>query len=184
MEQWKYIDNYWVSDIGNVKEETRKHGRYLQIKGGNTPMVHVLVAKAFCNWFEGCDVHHINFNPLDNRADNLVCLTKSEHQLAHKEQKVELGKIIFKGKHHTDEARKRMSDGHKGLKQTNEIINKRIDPLKIKVVEMDMDGNEIKVWDSISEAQQFYNDYHITEVCKGRRKSCAKRKWKYYDNVQ
>ena len=48
-----------------------------------------LVANAFpeiCGtWFEGCEVHHINQNPEDNRAENLKILSKEEHREIHKD---------------------------------------------------------------------------------------------------
>ena len=38
---------------------------------------------------EGCDIHHINGDGKDNRLENLVCMTKSEHRLLHAEMKRE-----------------------------------------------------------------------------------------------
>ena len=47
-----------------------------------------LVAKAFpeiCGeWFDGCEVHHVNENPEDDRAENLRVINKIEHQEIHK----------------------------------------------------------------------------------------------------
>lgn len=46
--------------------------------------VHRLVALAHCELKEGCtEVHHINGNVLDNRAENLVWISKREHLLLH-----------------------------------------------------------------------------------------------------
>ena len=46
-----------------------------------------LVAFAFpeiCGeWFEGCQVHHKDLNPANNRADNLIVLTGDEHFSIH-----------------------------------------------------------------------------------------------------
>ena len=39
---------------------------------------------AICgDWFEGCEVHHINFNPSDDRAENLIVISKQEHHKIH-----------------------------------------------------------------------------------------------------
>lgn len=46
-------------------------------------MVHDLVARAFpeiCGeWFDGCVVHHLNGVKTDNRATNLLIMSKQEH---------------------------------------------------------------------------------------------------------
>lgn len=49
---------------------------------------HTVVAKSFpelCGqWFEGCEVHHKDFNASNNLPQNLICFTKLEHILVHK----------------------------------------------------------------------------------------------------
>ena len=86
MEQWKYIEGFKVSNLGNCIYDgkiTKDSKGYLKISKEDK-FIHILVAKAFCNWFEGCHTHHINGNKLDNRATNLICLTPSEHTKIHK----------------------------------------------------------------------------------------------------
>ena len=57
---------------------------------GKTKMVlvHRLVAQSFpeiCGkWFDGCHVHHKDFNPINNNANNLIILSKKEHIQLHK----------------------------------------------------------------------------------------------------
>ena len=43
---------------------------------------------------EGCDIHHINGDGKDNRLENLVCLTKSEHKTLHAEMKREGWSVV------------------------------------------------------------------------------------------
>lgn len=85
---------YWVSNLGNVKrvaysnlsshstyrekhfEFPENRTRYNNISiGGKSFPVSKLVAIAFpeiCGeWYEGCEVDHINTNTKDNRAENL-----------------------------------------------------------------------------------------------------------------
>lgn len=37
-------------------------------------------------WFEGCEVHHKDFNRLNDVAENLICLTPEEHHIMHLRQ--------------------------------------------------------------------------------------------------
>ena len=52
---------------------------------------------------------------------------------------------------------------------------------KIKIIQMEMNGNFIKEWDSASDAALFLNKRpsHITSCCKDQRKSAFGFKWKY-----
>lgn len=116
IEEWRNtegLDNYQVSNYGNVRvtdfidvrgtfrqgyirKQSVGSGGHLYVsvtKKGKTKTyaVHRLVAKAFpeiCGeWFEECEVHHIDGNPSNNTAKNLVCLTKEEHIRMHRPPK-------------------------------------------------------------------------------------------------
>lgn len=184
MEEWRIIEGHEVSNLGNTKEETYKHGYYLEFYKSNHTAVHLIVAKAFpeiCGeWFEGCQVHHKDRNKLNNRADNLICLTKEQHYLEHKEEKEELGHILFLGKHHTDETKEKMRACKLG-KPLSEKHKQRLKEIArtAPVNEYTLDGTFVRRWDKVSDACAYYNDYHISQVCNGKRKSAAKRKWTY-----
>lgn len=64
--------------------------------GGKREFVYRIVAKAFpevCGkWFEGCEVHHIDYNPENDRADNLQIMSKEEHRQIHNIDFVNAGK--------------------------------------------------------------------------------------------
>ena len=52
--------------------------------------VHRLVAMKYCSdYFEGCHIHHIDGNRINNNADNLKCMTAKEHLQLHKLQYTE-----------------------------------------------------------------------------------------------
>lgn len=112
-EIWRTVKDYEglyeVSNLGRVKSMPmkRKDGRILgkNIKGNNrvyyglskdgvlkTHTAYELVAKAFpeiCGeWFEGCHIHHKDFNTLNNSADNLQVMTKEEHLELHKKSEI------------------------------------------------------------------------------------------------
>lgn len=46
--------------------------------------LHVYMMKKAGKWFEGCEVHHADGDTLNNRLENLICLTKEQHNQAHK----------------------------------------------------------------------------------------------------
>lgn len=105
IEEWRsikgYEDCYDVSNLGNVKSKERivnsgngahrlikerilktakgHNGYYLVTFKGKTQRVNRLVAQAFpeiCGeWFDECQVEHINCDKTDNRAINLRCCT-------------------------------------------------------------------------------------------------------------
>lgn len=79
------------------------------------------------------------------------------------------------GKNHSEETKKLISENnwHRG----KPALNRR------KVVQMDLDGNIIKVWNSILEAELGTNSSSskIVSCCKGNRKTHNKYKWKYYE---
>lgn len=105
-EEWRVIPNYnryLISNYGRifgfahktVKKIKKYDGhRYLETrlydnsgKLSNSVMIHRLVAEVFCNNPVpelATEVHHKNVNSLDNRADNLVWLTTSEHKAIHR----------------------------------------------------------------------------------------------------
>lgn len=83
--EYRFFDHlYAVSRCGKVIRKmqpytpTNHPGGYLCL--GRHRLMHRVVAAC---WLEGFDptkhVHHINGNKADNRADNLECLTHSEH---------------------------------------------------------------------------------------------------------
>ena len=124
-EIWRIVEghpNYEVSNFGglrNVKtklprrSETRKLGYQFLVLNGKGWLFHRLVARAFpdiCGeWHEDYDVHHLDFNPENNRADNLKICTRQEHFLFHKDEP----NFGMKGKTHTKNTREKISENRK-----------------------------------------------------------------------
>lgn len=97
-EQGKLYSYRTQSLIGKLSR--KEHPYYCVSDSGKTVYIHTLVAKAFpeiCGeWFEGCEVHHKDCNPLNNCAENLIVCTKEEHLLFHKKYKEELENKRFR----------------------------------------------------------------------------------------
>lgn len=98
------------------------------------------------------------------------------------------------GKKLSEEHRKHLSESHMGSVQSEETKRKRaeklkghkvnIDSLVKAVVQMDLDGNVIQEFESITDAFQKTGTRHITEVCRGERKQANGFKWKYRKEIQ
>jgi len=92
-----WVDLYEIDTDGNVYDVRKKRtlkprvakNRYLEYtfyrrRGSWHGQVHRLVAKTFCkDYFEGCDVHHIDGNRYNNNVSNLMCLTRAQHDKIH-----------------------------------------------------------------------------------------------------
>lgn len=105
-EEWRTLPNdehCSISTMGRVKyndvivpqDDTERTG-YLKLdveKKLNVDRyvnVYTLVAKAFLGKKEGdgYDVHHIDNNGYDNRPENLILLTRTQHNAVHRDEKL------------------------------------------------------------------------------------------------
>ena len=105
-EEWRTLPNdehYSISTMGRVKyndvivpqDDTERTG-YLKLdveKKLNVDHyvnVYTLVAKVFLGKKEGdgYDVHHIDNNGYDNRPENLILLTRTQHNAVHRDEKL------------------------------------------------------------------------------------------------
>lgn len=120
----KVYENYLIDDNGviydlngNIQETYQNQGRP-HFKGNS---IHSLVIHSFIGYKENMHVHHLNGNKFDNRLENLVYLTPSEHN-----------KLHHIGKAHSLEACIKMSDSRKGkIWVHNGELNKRVYPDQI-----------------------------------------------------
>lgn len=97
---WKertfWSDGYFISSIGNVSEHTLHKIDH----NGRSKRVHVAVVHEFLNIDktpEGYNIHHRNCNRMDNRIENLVLLTDSEHRWLHQEFGNAILNAVFNG---------------------------------------------------------------------------------------
>jgi group I intron endonuclease len=86
--------------------------------------------------------------------------------------------IAMKGRVISLEQKKAISDKNKGNKQSKETIQKRIDPLKKFVIQMDLDDNFIKEWKGIISVKRELN-ISINQCLSGKSKTAGNFKWIY-----
>lgn len=79
----------------------------------------------------------------------------------------------FKGKKHSNETKKKISLAKKG----RPAVNRRI------VLQIDLKGNVVRVWDSITEAQKITGFMGIATALIGKSKSSGGFLWKYKEDV-
>lgn len=217
-EIWRPIEgypDYEVSSFGRVRnKETGKYSKITLYGNYNRAScvfqrkrfhINRLVAKAFpeiCGiWFNKCQVHHLDKNPENNRADNLVVCTKEEHYTYHRDDRVEAGKKrtglnnpMF-GMHHSEETRRKMSESRKGKNNPN-YGKPRLEETRRKIsmsrkdkkplYQYTLDGKFIREWESLKkiEYQLGYSDSNISKCCKGKSNTAYGYKWKFKSDVQ
>lgn len=135
---------------------------------------HILVAQAFpeiCGeWFEGCHVHHRNFDRLDNRPENLVVLPASEHTKLHYETQ-------------PDTFKKPTEKRSKSISKA--LTGRRAVEKHIPVVQLTKEGEFVKNWECISDVEKElgYRSGNICWCCKGQLKTAYGFLWRYAVNT-
>lgn len=188
VEIWKDIEGYeglyQVSNFGRVKSlprNTTKGGVIKPIKNKDgylyivlcqngkvkTFKTHRLVAITFLNNPNNLPcVNHKNEIKTDNRLENLeFCSYQYNNSYGTKPERISES---LKGKHHTEEAKQKMSEAHKG---------KRRKP----ILQFTLDNVFIREWDSATTASKELKIHRgdITACCKEKRKSASGFIWKY-----
>ena len=81
--------------------------------------------------------------------------------------------ITHKGKINSEETRKRISQGLRTSEKRNY--------LKVKIVQLTLDGVPVKEWNSITDAELYggFSSGHICQCCKGKRGNHGGYIWKY-----
>lgn len=189
-EIWKDIPDYeglyQISNFGNVKSLSNNKGHYRELirkprinkqgyyylciwKNGQAKTVknHRLVAQMFIpNPENKICVNHKDGNKLNNHVDNLEWVTYSENTI----HAINIGLVD-------------MGTNSQLFKPgENNIMFGKKAATRRKVVQLDLDGNFIKEWDCIADAQHKYNTAHISAVCRGKRGYDKGFVWRYSED--
>lgn len=205
MEEWRDIEGYegyyQISNMGNVR--SLNYGRtgktqvlqphkniygYFQVtlfKNGkkNYYKVHRLVAQAFLeNPNNLPQVNHINENKADNRICNLEFCT-AKYNVNYGTRNLRAGEA-HKGILHSEEAKKKMSEAHKGIPigpMPEKTKRKISETNSIPVAQYTRDGKLITIYYGAQQAKREtgISQGNISECCKGNRKTAGGYIWKY-----
>lgn len=152
--------------------------------------LHVLVAEMFVPIpeeykdvpREDLVVHHKDFNSLNNNPSNLQWMTRSEHQLLHMSLNPPM-----KGKHHSEESKKKISEHKKGqstphTEEWNRKIRESHKPKPVKQIDKKT-GNIIAIYPSTKDAATALGILRssIQNNLAGYTKSAGGYKWRYAD---
>lgn len=220
------FEDYKVSSIGNglslnyhntgkehpIKTNANKKGhlRFQIYKDGKkyTVYVHRMVAKAFIPIpdkykgipFEKLDVHHDNFDPIDNRVENLRWLTHEEHLQLHKSERLyrygldgfyidewssaaEVERVLdinqavvrgcIKGKNETAGDYQFSKVKHDRIPPVKSHYEKLGQTIKKAVVLFNLDGTKDSEHESATDAAKYIgtNVGNVTNCCRGGQKT-------------
>lgn len=171
IKQYQSKNGYCVVVLG-TKHSNRK--RYY---------VHRLVAKAFpeiCGeWFEGCEVDHINTIRNENIATNLKIVTSSEN--ANNPLTIKHQRSAKIGKKMSEDFCKKQSEIHQGKKHSDTTKHKISKANKRAVTQILPDGTELFSYFSAIDASQDLgiNRKSINNCCLGKQKTAGGFKWRY-----
>lgn len=179
IEVWREVDGhpgYFVSNQERFRHNNRirkgtitRNRRIVSFGRYERESFYVIVAKAFpeiCgNWFEGCVVHHKDFNSLHDTPQNLVVMSSNEHSKLHYQ---------FQSDKFKKSSKERSESISKALK------GKPRPEKRIPILQYTLNGEFVKEWESVCEVEAAgYRPGNVCWCCKGKLKTAYGFKWQY-----
>jgi len=159
-------------------ESLTPNGYNLTTGGQNTILSQEIIEK-----LSGENNHNYGLKGKDHylygieRTDEVKEKVRQKVLLAYKEDRLNVtgANNPFYGKKHTEKTKKKISNSRTGKRVSGNHPNAK------KVIQYDLNGEEIKEWDCIIDAGKEIgiNRRNISAVCNGKRKTCGGYKWKY-----
>ena len=138
--------------------------------------------------FNVLDSNNLNL-ALPKLGDLYTCIseeTRKKMRIAQTGKKmspeaIEKTRLFNLGRKKSRESVEKQRRAMKGKKLSKKHIEKRTKEQTIPIIQMDLDGNFIKEWESaISVTKELnFDRSHITKCCKNKLKTFKKFKWKY-----
>lgn len=180
----QFIDKDGYVKVSIYDRRRNGRDRYRQL------FLHRLVGLTFIdNPDNKPEIDHINAIRTDNRVENLRWVTRKEndnnpHCLRLKSETRKGALNPQYGKKASPELLKKLSESHKGIVRSKEWREKNARALCKKVGQYDMDGNLIRVWSSIKEANNTLGipSGMISAVClhRPKKKTAHGYKWEFW----
>ena len=109
----KIFPEYFIDPVTAVITNSKGEIQETYIKGGRPHFkcykVHEWQVHTHIGYQKGLVIHHLDHNIMNNSLSNLVYLTPSEHT-----------KLHMKGKHNSEETKRKLSEAAKGKKHSEE----------------------------------------------------------------
>lgn len=149
---WIEREKYWISYYKNLLNQT-SGGEDFIIKQGNTP------------WNKGGS----KYTP-----ETIEKMKEAKKLYPHSEE----GKKAI-----SESNKRRFNSGELTTFQlhTPEVKSKTKEILSKKTIEYDLEGNFVKIWNSATDAEKFYNIFGVSECCRGIIKSSGNRIFRYFE---
>ena len=177
--RWGHFNKVKICDDGKyLKCRTESLHRVLYCFYNDIPNINIIKDKY---------VHHIDENKYNNSKENLMLIEPSEHTKLHSigrkhtEKSKQKMSIARKGKHFSEEHRKKLAEHLKNIPWTKERLQHMSDSCKKKRSIKCIETNE--VFDSIRAASRKYGHIDMIKLClKGKTEKACGLHWEYNDN--